>query len=177
MIVVLVPTAIEAGPFLQMVKNGDERPVGRRRRLSGNNGRLDLAVCICGIGQVNTSQTLTSILEKETPDLVILCGCAGAFAESGLHAGDVAAAASETFAELGIHTAVGMIGFEEAGFPIMRTKIGKYYGTYPTAWGAPDNGITTGPFLTVATISGTPERTYRETGRYNGDLGVTASRG
>ena len=26
-------------------------------------------------------------------------------------------------------------------------------------------------------ISGTPERTYRETGRYNGDLGVTASRG
>ena len=161
--IILFPTALEAGPFLGMVESGVESVIGRRGCITGRVSGREVTVCISGIGQANTAQAVTAIIERCEPDLIILAGCAGAFAESGLAVGDVAAASSETFAELGIHTTDGFIGFETTGLPIIERDGVKYYSTFPTRG---IGGIKSGPFLTVASITGTRERAAELYARY-----------
>lgn len=67
--VVIFPTEGEAAPF---------------RRISP-----DTEVFICGVGQALSAATTAQVIIEAKPDLLILAGIAGAYAESGLTRGEV----------------------------------------------------------------------------------------
>jgi futalosine hydrolase len=78
--------------------------IGGRTLFTGTIGNHPVALLITGPGMVNAAQALTAVLEKQSPlpVLVIQCGCAGAFRQSGLTVGDIAVASQVIDAESGI---------------------------------------------------------------------------
>ena len=61
--------------------------------------RGDLDLRICGVGVVETALSVAKILESERPDIIVLCGIAGAYDHS-LKVGDVVAVTTEQTATL-----------------------------------------------------------------------------
>jgi futalosine hydrolase len=53
---------------------------------------------------VNTAQSLTAAVETGHPDMILMTGCAGAFAASGMKMGDIGIATGENDAHLGIES-------------------------------------------------------------------------
>jgi futalosine hydrolase len=164
MIYLIVPTIMESAPFETCIADTVIFDAGHRRGISGRVGGKTVKVLIAGIGQVNASQAVTAMLEYGRPDIVIMAGCAGAYAGSFLKVGDVAVATEEIYAEAGIMTPDGFKGMEETGFPLVESKGRSYFSRFPIS-GKYNKMIKdanpnshTGPFLTVSTISGTAER-------------------
>lgn len=164
MINVLFPTATEALPFVNMLDGAeyfDETGVtGWRGVFSGR----EVSVLVSGAGQVNAARTMTSILEKGGPGLVLLGGCAGAYAGSGLGVGDVALASEEVFAGLGVDGPGGFITLEEVGLPLLETGGRRYFDAMPLPASAGLNmqaisegvpRVMRGRSLTVTTVTGT----------------------
>jgi len=164
MIYLMVPTNLESTFFESRIMDIVLFETGYRSGISGRVGRNTVKAVITGIGQVNTAQALTAMLEHDRPDIVIMAGCAGAYAGSSLKIGDVAVATGEINAESGIITTGGFNGMEETGFPLVESKGRPYYSSFPLSEKHNSIIINTyktahlGQFLTVSTISGTAER-------------------
>jgi futalosine hydrolase len=129
----------------------------------------------CGIGKVNAAHSATLLLEYLKPDILILFGIGGAYAEAGV--GDVVIAESENYGEEGIMTPSGWKPMEFIGFPLLKNDQ-EYFNTFAMdrdLWQlafeiSKDIGlkVLSGNFITVSQCSGT-----RKTGeiireRFNG---------
>jgi len=55
---------------------------------------------VLGVGPVSSAITLTQLLEKDLPSVVILFGVCGAYPDSGLSIGDVVVAGKEIFVDI-----------------------------------------------------------------------------
>lgn len=164
MIYLIVPTIMESASFESCLKDTIPFEVGHRRGISGRVGGKTVKVLITGIGQVNTAQAVTAMMEYGRPDIFVMAGCAGAYSGSSLKVGDVVVATEEINAEAGVITPDGFKGMEETGFPLVVSKGHPYFSRFPLAGKYnkiikdANPGIHTGPFLTVSTISGTAQR-------------------
>jgi futalosine hydrolase len=172
MIYLIVPTMIESAAFEACVSGIVTFETGHRRGFSGRVGGKTVKALITGIGQVNAAQALTSMIEYERPDIVIMAGCAGAYTGSSLKVGDVAVATEETYAEAGIITPDGWKGIEDTGYSLVESNGKAYHSRFPLSGKynkiikAANPGIHLGTFLTVSAISGTAERGRELFARY-----------
>ena len=61
--------------------------------------RADLDIAICGVGAVETALSVAKIIEERKPEVVVLCGIAGAY-DKTLKVGDVVSVVTENTASL-----------------------------------------------------------------------------
>jgi futalosine hydrolase len=116
----------------------------------------------CGIGKVNAAHSATLLLEDLKPDILILFGIGGAYAEAGV--GDVVIAVSENYGEEGVMTPDGWKPMEFTGFPLLKTDL-EYFNTFAmdsklsqlAVKASKDIGLKvhSGNFITVSQCSGT----------------------
>ncbi len=172
MIYLLVPTRMELDAFGAHIEDSVQVKAGMRAGIEGRISGKSARVVIAGMGQTNTAQALTAMLESGRPGLVIMAGCAGAYAGSSLKVGDVAAASEEIYADSGILTPEGFKGIEETGFPLVESSGVAYFSRFPLSGDynrIVENacpGIRIGLFLTVSTVSGTAKRGKELFSRY-----------
>jgi futalosine hydrolase len=137
-------TEMEAGPFRQL--------------------GADAEVIVSGVGQVNAARALTALYESGYAGPVILGGCAGAYAESGLAVGDVALATEEIYADLGAFVPDGWLDLSGMGISLMEVDGNHYAERLPLPASTRaiacliDSTAAAGPFVTVSAGSGTRER-------------------
>jgi futalosine hydrolase len=169
MLYVLYPTKPEAEPFIGLLESARPYEVGLRPGVAGKLRGTDVTVVISGVGQANTAQSVTAIISDGNAGLVMICGCAGAYAAGGLSVGDVAVASEEIYADMGTLTQKGWLGLEEIGLPLLAKDGRDYYSRFPIrqeyidavlsaprAPGMPE--VVSGVFLTVCAVTGTASR-------------------
>jgi futalosine hydrolase len=102
MVVVAVATPIE-GALLQ-------------QRLAD---RHDVRIVVTGIGPVNAAHAVTLAIVRDQPASIVVCGIAGAYPGSGLQIGDVVAASSECYGDLGAASPSGFLDMKALGFAVI----------------------------------------------------------
>lgn len=137
---------------------------GRKKKgpfTSGAVGGSPVVHGTSGMGCANASRGATLLIEKFSPAMVVLFGIGGAYPSTGLGPGDLAAAKSEVYADLGVLTRSGFLPVEATGIPLVRKGRKKYFGAFPldrrllSRAAACLVTLNTGVFLTVATVTGT----------------------
>ena len=94
-----------------------DRTVGGCPLHVGRVGQTPIYCATVGVGIVSASVALGCLLASVPISQVIMIGSAGALPDSGLTAGDVAVASSETMAELGVCTGQGLGDAGSLGLP------------------------------------------------------------
>lgn len=145
------------------------RRCGRRDLLLGTLHGQRIALLHTGVGKSNAAAATTALLEHYRPSAIVLTGCAGAYAGSGLGVGDLAVASEEIFGDEGVATADGFLDMAALGFPLARVGEQTYYNRFPldaqlrgralplieTAAQAAHRRLASGAFITVSSCSGT----------------------
>lgn len=145
------------------------RRCGRRDLLLGTLHGQRIALLHTGVGKSNAAAATTALLEHYRPTAILLTGCAGAYPGSGLAVGDLALASEEIFGDEGVATAEGFLDMADLGFPLTRNGEQSYYNRFPldadlrsralplieTAAQTARRRLTSGPFITVSSCSGT----------------------
>jgi futalosine hydrolase len=125
-----------------------------------------------GVGLVNTAQGLTAMIETYRPEIIIMSGCGGGFAQAGMSVGDLAVATTEIDAQLGIEPKDKDAPPGSLPFPVKQSKKGSYSNRIPVdqtlaasvlqalthRLSTSKTQVVTGPFITVSTITATDER-------------------
>ncbi len=127
----------------------------------GRIGRKPVVYTASGIGVANAARAATLLIERFSPDIIILFGIGGAYPESGLCIGDVAFAEKEIYADAGVRLKDGLHDLRVIGIPLLKKGGKAYYNEFPLdrrlikkAMAA--TGIKhTGVFLTVSASTGT----------------------
>lgn len=127
-------------------------------------------VLVSGYDKVNAAHSLTCLLEAVCPRLVVQAGVAGAFVSSGLQVGDLAVAASDTYADLGVISPEGWQSAEVFAEPLAVVDGLARHNTFPLdpglveaaarvfragPWSGETPHVMTGPFLTASQVTGT----------------------
>lgn len=130
--------------------------------------RTRLIFAVTGVGSANAASATTALIHLYAPDLIINTGCAGAYDRAGLAVGDLAAATSELFADLGTAGPHGWIPLEQMGLPLLDKAGERSYSEVPLSRPALETALsraaqlgiplTAGRFLTVSACSGTRTR-------------------
>ena len=163
----IIITASTPMELALLIEGTSAAPIGGVGRLTafrgGSNGR-EIILAVTGIGKVNAASALTALLERFSPELAINIGCGGAFQGKGLAVGELAIAASETFADEGVQTPQGWRGLDLIGIPVFQRGGEQIFNTVPLSQElaacalqcAVQHGFpgVVGPFLTVSTCSG-----------------------
>lgn len=135
----------------------------------GRLGSVTVELLHSGVGKANAASAATLLLQRG-PEAILMVGCGGAYATSGLQVGDLALASSEIFGDDGVITPAGFLDPRAMGLPpLVTTAAGAFYHEYPVS--APwlertqtaleafsaEAGVklASGPFVTVSTCSGT----------------------
>ncbi len=169
MIYVLFPTIAEAEPFVGLFEKRGQVTVGCRPAVTGMLHGAHVTAVISGVGQANTAQSITVLLGHGPVGLVMLCGCGGAYAGSGLSVGDVAVATEEVYADMGVLTSEGWLGLEDIGLPLIEKRGCQYYSRFPVRAEYVEAAVSVpnvpempvvrpGVFLTVCSVTGTSAR-------------------
>ncbi|HAD04220.1 MAG: futalosine hydrolase [Desulfuromonadales bacterium GWD2_61_12] len=135
----------------------------------GRLGGTPVGLVHCGVGKANAAAAATALFLAHHPALTLVCGCAGAYAGSGLRPGDIALASEELYGDEGVLTPDGFLDMEAIGFPLVQRGASRYFNRFPCDPSlldhsrnllqrfAGDQGraFACGPFVTVSTCSGT----------------------
>lgn len=148
--------------------------IGRRPCWRGSLAGREVLLVLTGIGPVNAAQATTAALEAE-PEIsaVFNLGCAGAYAHSGLHAGQAALASEMVLADMGVQTAERLQGLDEVDIAMAGRSSGwPLYNRIPCDPGLNElimranPGLARGAFATVGRISGDPYSAEAVAGRW-----------
>ena len=152
MTLIAYATPAEAG---RLRRRAQKREVWRGRERLFGPGWAGLEL---GVGKVNAAATLAAYLEGHPQvERVLLVGIAGAYPGTGLEPGDLALAAEEVQADLGLAT-----GLEPLGFAALEVGGRSYYNRFPAdaAWTSALQarwGLKAYPFLTRDLVSASRE--------------------
>ncbi len=166
-----VPPEIEG---LQHVLT-DIRPfsVGGRSGLVGTVSGAAVGGIVTGPGPLNAAQASTALAETLRPRALIQIGCAGAFSSFGVGMGDVVVGTEVIDASSGLESPDPDRFVDPLPFPVLRHGETKIQQTYPVdhlraervadylvRWFSedPKTRVTTGPILSVSTITATDKR-------------------
>jgi len=179
MIYVMFPTEAEMAPLTDMLEGRLKVETCKRAGAAGLLGGRPVTLLASGVGQVNTAQTVTALLEGGRAEFVLMGGCAGAYVGSGLKVGDVAVAMEEIYADTGVLTTDGWLDMEDICLPLAGPGVGgnSRFNRFPlqlehfkegmdNASRAVPKPAVSGAFLTVSTVSGTSARGTELYGRY-----------
>ncbi len=101
-IFVIAAVGAELAPLRLAIQVQFEERIGKRSVITGHIGNSLVGLIEAGPGIVNTAQSLTAMVEKKLPSLILMIGCAGGFQQAGLAIGDIGIATEEIDAHLGI---------------------------------------------------------------------------
>jgi futalosine hydrolase len=163
-IIVTAATRRELSLMIDAMEASDRPEIGRREIYEGLIGDRHTILAITGIGKVNAASTVTALLERFEPEILINTGCAGAYADGGLKVGDLAMATAEMYGDEGVLTTDGWHSLELIGIPAVSRNGEEYFNRFPmTQWAqdkaihvaeAADFPLYSGLFVTVSTVSG-----------------------
>jgi futalosine hydrolase len=122
-----------------------------------------------GVGKASAAAAATALLVLCRPQALIMVGCGGAYAGSGLAVGDLALATAEIYGDEGVLTATGFLDMEAIGLPLVEREGARLFNRFPVdaplldlsrpllaqAAEAAGRRLAEGPFVTVSTCSGT----------------------
>lgn len=164
-VIVTAATRLELSQLTESLGAAPLSGLGHLQAQRAEVAGREIVLALTGIGKVNAACAATLLLERYTPELLINTGCGGAFTGCGLGVGDLAFAASETFADEGVQTPQGWRGLDLIGIPICRGEGEPIFNTVPLPAGLAEAGAAfaaehrfpaqLGPFLTVSSCSGT----------------------
>jgi futalosine hydrolase len=117
-------------------------------------GGRSIALLRTGVGPVNAAFALTRFLSTHRARAVVACGVGGAYPGSGLRIGDVAAASTESYGDLGADAPEGFLDMRALGFPLIGGESPIYDRLPLDFYPAP----TRLPFVTCSTCTGSEER-------------------
>lgn len=178
---ILTATSFEQDALRAALKAPVQTEVAGRAWFAGQLGTHSVLLVETGMGAVNCAHALTCVLQAHAPSEVWQIGVGGAYAQSGLVAGDLAVASEEHYGDVGVRTEDGWQGVRETiGIPLLRGRGGdsEYFNRFALdgdraarmavqlsrIWRAE-----AGPFVTVQECTGTDE-TGHERGRRFGAL-------
>lgn len=138
--------------ILICVATGFERPLLQDRREGGRHIRI----IETGVGPVNAAHATTVAILSGRPDVIVVCGIAGAYPSSGLQVGDVVSASVEIYGDLGAQSPAGFLDMQALGFPVVSTPT-VLFNELPLQVCPTRNSVR---FVTVSTCTGT-ENTAR----------------
>ncbi len=143
-------------------------PVGVPEVRTGSINGKSVLYCASGMGKTNAAHCLTALMLNFAPSIVIHSGIGGAYASSGLKAGDIAIATKEVYADEGILLEDGFHPLQLIGIPFVKTGGKKYFNEFPLdaglrkkmlrAAGSAGLKASAGVFATVSTVTGTRQR-------------------
>ena len=166
-LLILCATPHEMSAFLaQYPPNQEQVTRTGVRILSGRIDKTPYSLAFTGVGVFNTASTLTLLLERLTPSVILQTGIAGVFEKSGYGLGDIGLADREHYIHTGI--ADGNTEADPLPFDLIRdqpsTRKGIYhfehelllsaYDRLIREFGASPTAICKGPFITVSGITG-----------------------
>jgi len=165
MILILTATALEQDRLRESLADPTTETFAHRPHVSGALEGVPVSLLETGIGCVNTAQALTAFLETHSPQAVLQVGVGGAYRLSGLGVGDLAVAASETYADAGVATPDGWRPLDLIGIPVLRTGEEDIYNVIPVDTSLATKAasaleemdglkVQSGPFATVQQCSG-----------------------
>ena len=167
----IIVTAATELEIAQLVRELSAQPLPGampRRIWQGNVGTTPVLLALTGIGKVNAGSTVTSLIEKYHPRLLINVGCGGAYSQSQLRVGELAVATAEVYGDEGVLTMDGWHSLELIGIPSVERKGNRYSNEFPLSLEAAEKAfqlaislglpMRRGKFVTVSTCSGTAAR-------------------
>ena len=149
--------------------DGAERAgYGRKEALAGELAGVPVVVMAAGMGKTNAAHALTALLETRVVRGVVGFGVGGAYAGSGLEAGDVALASAAVYGDEGVQAPDGWMSTEGIGIPLWEAEGERRFNVFPldverveaARAALAEAGISArvGPFVTVSACSGTAAR-------------------
>ncbi len=135
----------------------------------------DVTYAASGIGKTNAAHAATILIEKFSPELLILFGVGGAYPSAGLEVGDIAIAGKEIYGDEGVLAKDGFHGTEFIGIPLLKEGRKKYFNEFPldknlikhvTRYALRVTNFKSGTFVTVSTCTGTRKRALELKKRY-----------
>jgi len=171
----------EAAGIIDQLSALKQKTIGGRPVFEGSIGEVSVRLVVTGPGMVNTAQGLTAAVEAGYPEMILMTGCAGAFAGSGMKVGDIGIATEENDVHLGIESET------EGQLPAPLPFDLEVIGGVPVGSRIPLDGrlsneavavlkdgfcdvalnVTQGPFVTVSTVTATDRRAARLLERYH----------
>jgi futalosine hydrolase len=146
----------------------------------GKVGKTVVIISLTGIGKVNAAASISALIARYKPGLLINTGCAGAYMGSGLAVGDLALASVEIFGDEGVLTPEGWDSFDLMDIPLLERDGKRYFNIFPLSPQATEKAVRlgesvgqplmAGPFVTVSTCSGTSARGDELAGRFGGAI-------
>ena len=176
LIIVASATAFETAHISRQLISTRNIALGKFKALMGQLGKSNVLIFHTGIGKTNAAHGTTLLLEKFSPNLFLLIGCAGAYKRSGMVPGDLAVATREIFGDEGVITKRGWRSTKYMKLPLLRKKGKDYFNTFTV-----DKNILkkakrilqgfrpiTGVFVTVSEVSGSQEKADEMERRFRG---------
>ncbi len=115
LIIAAVP--LETALLRRQLQNSRSEELGSCQVFSGTIHNQAVLLAHSGIGQAAMAIQLTRLLERFSPQTVLLCGCGGSYPDSGLQNGDLALASEEICGDLGAATADHFIPLAQLDIP------------------------------------------------------------
>jgi futalosine hydrolase len=141
--------------------------IGRARVYDAVIGPTRVVLAAIGIGVVRSAAVLGALVQATAPDRVLMIGSGGALPGSGLQVGDLVVASSETMAELGLCTGVGIADAAALRLPGLSQEIRLDPDLTSELAANPSLGeVRVGRFLTVAGVSANPEQAAARARRF-----------
>lgn len=161
----------EEGQFSRYLKRVSVHPFNI---YTGKIKKNELSFIISGIGKSNAAIGTTYLIEKFSPDLLILFGIAGAYPSTGLSIGDVAIAEKEFYADEGVIIKEGFRGLDFINIPLLKKGKKKFFNEFSLNKRVVNKvkrktrvTLKAGNFVTLSTITGTAERAIELRDKYN----------
>lgn len=181
MIGLITSTTEEGKKIVRGIKNPCASVLPHFRIRCGQIYNKEVAYAVSGMGKTNAAHAATILLEKYSPELIILFGIGGAYPSSGLEVGDVVIAEKEIYGDEGVLLDDGFHDTEFIGIPFLKKSNKKYFNEYPldmklaakvidslqATFCASRFTLKYGYFITVSTCTGTRKRALELEKRHN----------
>ena len=177
-VIITAATSLELSLIISRLGGKERFQIAHNEAFKGEMSGWEVIVAETGIGKINAAITVTSLLERFVPELLINTGCGGAYPGSGLVVGDLALATIEVLGDEGVLTLEGWRSLDLIRIPSVELRGERYFNHFPLTRWASDKALhvaeTTGvalhpgAFVTVSTASGTLERGRELQGRFGG---------
>ncbi len=135
---------------------------------AGSFGNSEIYLGVTGVGVTAAALALGAFLATVPVDQAIMVGSAGAFPDSGLTIGDVAIAASETLAELGLCSGRGVGDAHALRLPGLdqTLSLDQQLADALAQSAQESGGVRMGPFLSVVGVSDSEDQATARASRF-----------
>ena len=172
MIALICSVPVEAELLLQRMEVSGSAACGSKSAVEGVLAGRNVVLCAGGMGKVNAAHAATVLIERFTPEAVVVFGIGGAYRSSGARTGDLALAREEIAGDEGVLTNDGFKDTQFIGIPLLAVGGSAVYNTFPAPASLYEAALRslrslplqddakahTGTFVTLSTGTGTSAR-------------------